>query len=122
MDSILLSIKALLGIDEFYTQFDNELILFINGAISQLIQIGVDQDSGFRITGQDETWEQLFGTDVNLEMAKTYIFIKVRLLFDPPANSFIVDAYKKEADELASRLTWQWDQNHPKITPTVDNE
>lgn len=113
-ESILTSIKALLGIGEDYTQFDTELVLLINGAISKLIQVGVGPDEGFTISGVTETWDELFDNAKNVEMAKTYIYLDVRVLFDPPSNSFVVDAFNKEKDELASRLTWQWDANHPR--------
>ena len=114
MESILTSIKAMLGIDEHDPAFDGELVVLINGAISKLIQIGVGPNEGFTITGTTETWDELFGSDVNLEMARTYVYISVRLLFDPPGNAFIVSAFQKEQEELATRLCWQWDQNHPR--------
>lgn len=118
MESILTSIKALLGIDERDTAFDGELVVLINGALSKLIQIGVGPDAGFTITGLTETWDEFFGGDRNLEMAKTYVYISVRLLFDPPGNAFIVSAFQKEQEELATRLCWQWDQNHPREAET----
>ena len=121
-ESILTSIKALLGIGSDYDQFDTELVLLINGAISKLIQIGVGPDDGFTISGVTETWDELFDDAKNVEMAKTYIYLDVRLLFDPPGNAFIVDAFQKEKDELASRLTWQWDQNHPREKEVKEDE
>lgn len=122
MESILTSIKAMLGIEANYTQFDNELILLINGSISKLIQIGVGPDNGFKITSAAETWSQLFGSDKNMDMAKNYIYLDVRVLFDPPSNSFVVDAFNKEKDELATRLAWQWDVNHPREEEVTEDD
>lgn len=113
-ESILTSIKALLGIGSDYDEFDTEIVLLINSAISKLIQIGVGPDEGFKISGTTETWGELFQDDKNVDMAKNYIYLDVRLMFDPPGNSFVVDAFQKEKDELASRLAWQWDVNHPR--------
>lgn len=114
MDSILTSIKAMLGIGSDYTQFDTELVIFINSSLSKLAQLGVGPDEGFVITDLTETWDELFGNFTNLEMVKNYIYIDVRLLFDPPGNSFIVDAFKKQQEELAWRITVAYDVNSKK--------
>jgi hypothetical protein len=91
--SIFNTIKALLGPDADYDVFDHDIIIFINSAISTLTQLGIGPASGFRITGPDETWEQLLGDYKDLESVKTYIYMKVKLAFDPPANSTVLGAY-----------------------------
>ena len=112
-ESILTSIKAMLGIESCYTQFDTELIMFINAAINKLIQIGVGPDEGFQITGIDETWDQLLGEYMNVELAKEYIYLDVRMIFDPPSNAFVMSAFKEHQEENAWRLSVSYDINHP---------
>ena len=113
-ESILTSIKLMLGISEEYTQFDSELVLFINAAINKLLQLGVGPDEGFQITGKDETWDELLEGYGNLELAKEYIYIDVRMLFDPPSNAFVMSAFKEHQEENAWRLTVAYDVNHPR--------
>ena len=114
MGSILTSIKIMLGLGSDYTPFDNELVIFINSALSKLTQLGVGPDEGFVLVDLTETWDDLLGDLTNLEMVKNYIYIDVRLLFDPPGNSFIVDAFKKQQEELAWRITVAYDINSKK--------
>ena len=103
-ESILNSIKALLGPDSDYTVFDPDLIIFINSAISTLTQVGVGPKTGFRIEGEGEEWEDFLGDAENLDMVKNYVFMKVKILFDPPANSYLVTAYKEACEEIENRL------------------
>lgn len=104
MESILTSIKKLLGIEADYTHFDEELIIYINGAIGELNQIGAGVDS-FTVNGITETWADLLGDRVaDLAMAKTFVYLKVRLIFDPPSSSFLVSAITTQLAESAWRL------------------
>ena len=106
MESILTSIKKLLGITEDYEAFDTDIIIFINSALMALSQLGACPD-GFSITGKDETWENL-GVPINkLEAIKTYIYLKVRLAFDPPTNSFVIDSINKQIHENEWRIILQ---------------
>lgn len=109
-DSILTSIKKLLGITEDYEYFDTDIIIHINTAIMILNQMGVGAVN-FHITGKDETWADLLGTDNTvLEMAKTYIYLKVRLIFDPPATGGgVMDAINNTIKELEWRLNSEVD-------------
>lgn len=104
MDSILLSIKKLLGITEAYDHFDNDLILHINTTFSILHQLGVGPEDGFVIKGEKETWEMFLSDDKKLEMAKTLIFLKVKLLFDPPQSSSVLESYNNTISELMWRI------------------
>lgn len=107
-DSILTSIKKLLGIDEGYDAFDTDIIIHINSVLMHLNQLGVGPDQPFSITGDSETWADFLGDKVTeFEAVKTFIYIKVRLIFDPPTNSFVVDAYDKTAKEYEWRLIVQ---------------
>lgn len=104
MDSILTSIKKLLGISSDYTHFDEDLIIQINSAFSALTQLGVGPIEGFEITDATSTWSE-FIDDPRLNFAKTYIQIKVKLAFDPPTSSALIESYNRQLDELTWRLT-----------------
>ena len=114
MDSILSSIKKLLGIDESYEHFDGDIIFHINSALMALTQIGVGPEEGFSISDKTATWNNFIGTD-KLESAKLYIFCKVRLGFDPPSSSFVLEAIERQAKELEWRLNVQVDKPVPEV-------
>ncbi len=103
-DSILKSIKHLLLIPDADTQFDNDIIVHVNTVLSNLVQMGVGPKDGFVITGNSETWSDFIGDDPKLQPAKTYVYIKVRMIFDPPSSSAVMDAYNRQASELEYRL------------------
>lgn len=104
MDSILTSIKKLLGISSDYTHFDTDIIMQINSAFSALTQLGVGPAEGFEIQDANTTWRE-FIDDPRLNFAKTYVQIRVRLAFDPPTSSALIESYNRQLDELAWRLT-----------------
>ena len=104
-ESILETIKRLLGGNIEGDYFDDELIIDINSTMSILTQLGVGPKDGFAITKDgNEDWESYIGDRQDIEMVKTYIYAKVRLMFDPPSNSFLVDSMKKLCDEFEWRL------------------
>ncbi len=104
-ESILLSVKALLGPDADYDVFDQDIVIFINSAIATLTQLGIGPSEGFEITGEEETWEDFLGGDMRrINSVKTYIFMKVRLAFDPPASSYVLSAYEDSCKEFEWRL------------------
>lgn len=103
-DSILISIKSLLGPDADYDVFDTDIIIFINSAIATLTQLGVGPSNGFRITGESETWSQFIGDRMDLDSVKSYIYMKVKIAFDPPVNGSVLDAYEKMCEEYEWRL------------------
>ena len=84
MDSILTSIKKLLGITEDYENFDADIIMHINSVFMTLRQIGVGPEEGFFIEDKSATWTDFMGDETKIESVKTYMYMKVRLLFDPP--------------------------------------
>lgn len=104
MDSILISIKKLLGIMEDDLSFDAELIIHINTAIAVLTQLGVGPETGFKITGDTEIWDSLIGVRRDLDSIKSVIYYRVRLSFDPPQNSFLVESLRKQCEELEWRI------------------
>ena len=103
-ESILKSIKSLLGPDSDYDVFDSDLILFINSALATLTQVGVGPATGFRIEGEGDMWEDFLGDAENLDSVKNYVYMKVKMVFDPPANSYLVTAYKEACEEIENRL------------------
>lgn len=107
-DSILLTVKKMLGIAEEYLAFDIDLIVNINSVFLTLNQLGIGPTVPFRIEGTDETWTDFLGDQRNkVAGVETYVYLKTRLLFDPPTNSFLVDAMQKQCDELEWRLNIQ---------------
>lgn len=103
MESILDSIKKGLSIPEESQDFDPELIMFINSAFSTLNQLGVGPDEGYEITGRDETWVD-YNTDRRVGDLKSYIYLKVRMLFDPPSIAVLTNSFQSQIDELEWRL------------------
>jgi hypothetical protein len=104
MESILTSIKKLLGIAEEYTHFDTDLIMHINSVLSILTQIGVGPSEGFSIKDKNNVWEDFITEDSKLELVKSYIYMKVKLLFDPPLSSAVIESTNRMISELEWRI------------------
>lgn len=115
-ESILTSIKKLLGIAEEYTQFDTDLIIHINTVLSVLGQIGVGVESRQPITDKNTTWESVIGTESKLDMVKSYVYLKVKLLFDPPQSSAVLDTINRNIGELEWRIFVETDPEIPNDT------
>lgn len=123
-DSILDSTKKILGIGKDNTDFDPEILLHINSVFSTLNQLGIGPDAGFMIEDSTPTWDLFLGGDPRLNSVKTYVYLRVRLLFDPPTTSYLIDAVKQQLQELEWRLNVQregvsWTDPNP-VTTTVD--
>lgn len=104
MDSILTSIKKLLGIAEEYTQFDDDIIMHINTVFLNLTQLGVGPEEGFLIEDDTADWEDFIDDNAQLQAVKTYVYLKVKLLFDPPLSSSVIEAMNRQIAELEWRL------------------
>ena len=103
-DSILTSVKKLLGITEECTDFDSDIIMHINSTLMILTQIGVGPPEGFFIEDETVSWVD-FIEDINkLEAVKTYVYMRVRLMFDPPSSSAVMEAMNRTISELEWRL------------------
>lgn len=103
-ESILASIKKLIGIEDTETYFDSDIVTGINSAFSSLNQIGIGPDDGFSISDETKIWSDYL-TDVRtLELVKSYVHLKTKLLFDPPSSSSIIDIINKEISEFEWRL------------------
>lgn len=98
-DSILKTIRHLIGPSEDYSYFDTDLIIHINAAFSRLCQLGVGPEKPFRITGEQESWCD-FMAHGYLEEVKQYIYLSVKLIFDPPTSSSVQNAYKEQMEKL----------------------
>ena len=105
MESILKSIKQLLGIDESETHFDLDVIININSVFSILNQMGVGPAETFSIIDDSSNWSEFIDDDARFNDVKTYMFLKVKMAFDPPTNSNILSAMERQISELEWRLT-----------------
>lgn len=103
-DSILTSIKKLLGIHEDDESFDADIMVHINTVFMILNQLGVGPKSGFRIQDASTTWDEYITDEDDLDSVKTYIYLKVKLIFDPSASSVVTQAIKENIAELEWRI------------------
>lgn len=104
MDSILTSIKKLLGIAEDYTHFDNDIIMHINSVFMVLTQLGVGPEEGFVIEDDKMYWEDFIEDPMTLQAVKSYMYLKVKLLFDPPSSSSVMESTNRMISEYEWRL------------------
>lgn len=104
-ESILNSIKKLLGITEDYTHFDADIVMHINTILATLNQLGIGPENGFAIEDEDAEWKDLLGDDTRLNLVKSYVHLKVRLLFDPPLSSSVLEAINNSIKELEWRIS-----------------
>lgn len=103
--SILISIKKMLGIEEEYEQFDLDITIHINTAFAVLHQMGVGPKEGFRITDKSQTWDDFMVLSAsNLDIVKNYIYMKVKLAFDPPLSSANIETFNKLISEYEWRM------------------
>ena len=105
MESILTSIKKLLGIAEEYEHFDTDLILHINSVLAILTQMGVGPANGFSISDKSALWRDfILPIDGRLEFVKSYVHLKVKLIFDPPMSSSVMESMNRMISELEWRI------------------
>lgn len=103
--SILLSVKKMLGLDANYTWFDQDIIMHINSVFLTISQIGIGPEEPYQISGSQETWTDFANLcEYPINALTSYMYLKVRMLFDPPTSSFILDSYKNLAQELEWRM------------------
>ena len=113
VNSILNDIKKLLGLDPEYKVFDTDVIIHINSAFWRLRQLGVGVDN-FTISGASETWDNYLGEDMSkMEVVKTFIYLYVRLLFDPPTNNAsLFNAYQQQLEKYESLIVYEADPHY----------
>lgn len=112
-ESILNSMKLMLGMEPDYNAFNTDLIIHINSILSKLTQVAVGPPEGFQlplVNPETSKWEDFIGANnPKLNMVKTYVYLQLRMLFDPPQNSFTQEAMRSEAEELLWRLNVEAD-------------
>jgi hypothetical protein len=111
MESILTSVKEFLGPGADDTHFDPQIIMHINSVFADLEQLGVGPSGGFAIEDDTSVWTEYLPKDSKkFESVKSYIFLRVKLLFDPPLNAAVLESMQKQADK------WEWRLNHAAET------
>lgn len=123
-ESILGTVKKALGMEQDVDAFDEVLVMHINTALSVLTQLGAGPEDGLYITGNDVTWKQLIGENSLLSLVKTYVCQKVRLIFDPPLTSSVLDAMERSLKEMEWRILAVTDisADSGDVTECVDRE
>ena len=119
--SILTSTKKILGIEASYQAFDLDILTYINSAFSTLNQLGIGPEDGFMIEDATPTWDSFIGSDSRLNSVKNYVYLSVRLIFDPPATSYAIEALNQQKKELEWRLNvyregTAWVDPDPELT------
>jgi hypothetical protein len=102
--SVLKSVKKVLGIEASNTSFDLDILIHINSAFATLNQLGIGPDDGFEIEDDSAEWSSFYGSDPRYNAIRTYVWLKVRILFDPPQTSYAVEALKDQIREHEWRL------------------
>ena len=115
-DSILMTIRKLVCGDPYADHFDTDLLVHINACFSILNQLGVGPENGFVVTDETQSWSSYSDNDLILNMVKTYVTLKVRVIFDPPLTSSVLEAMNKEISQLEWRLNVAVDPVKPTST------
>jgi hypothetical protein len=124
--SILTGTKKILGIPEDYTVFDTDIITHINSVFSTLTQLGIGPPEGFMIEDDTTMWSDYIPDDMEFNSVKSYMYLRVRLLFDPPTTSYLIGAFEKQVSELEWRLNvhreetgWTYPDDGDRVWPIV---
>lgn len=121
-ESILIYVKKLLGIQEDYTHFDPDVIYGINAAFGVLTQLGVGPEEGFMISDDSAKWNDFVSDTSRLSLIKPYVYLKTRLLFDPPSSNTLIDSINKTISEYEFRLyvASDGDEAFPKLLDEIN--
>ena len=124
VESILDSVKAMHGIESADTSFDKELIMHINGALMVMTELGVGPLAGYSITSKDQTWTEFLQGRTDLDLVFNDVHLRVKLIFDPPQNSFLVTAIERQIKECDWRIeAWHKPGTHIVAEePTLEDE
>lgn len=125
IESILNSTKKSLGIEPEYEAFDDQITGHINSVFSTLDQLGVGPEGGYMIESADETWADFLGTDPRYNAVKSYMYLRVRLLWDPPATSFAIASMERQCEQMEWRLNVVRESDswvNPLPTPLPEDE
>lgn len=123
-DSILDSVKKVLNLAPDYAAFDQDVIMHINAVFSDLQLLGVGPEAGFAITDSSTLWSAFLGGDPRLNLVKSYMFLRVRMLFDPPTLGYMITAMEKQIEEFAWKINVQresvaWVDPDPDLNATI---
>lgn len=119
-DSILDSTKKVLGIDPAYVAFDQDITTFINSTFAKLYQLGVGPENGYAITDKTDNWVDYLADDLTLNDVQAYVYLSVRLLFDPPQTAYLIQAFERQLDELGFRINVRREEiKYPWNVPVV---
>lgn len=125
MSSILTDTKKVLSIADEYEAFDLDIMLHINSVFATLNELGLGPEEGFMIGDKNAEWSDFIDDDIGLTSVKTYVCLRVRLLFDPPQTSYLIAALERQIDELTWRLSTKreatgWiDPDPPVLTDNI---
>lgn len=119
-NSILDCTRKMVGVSDTDNTFDLDLITHINTALAVLNQLGVGPDLGFAIEDDVATWPDFLGDDLAMNLVKTYVYLYVRLLFDPPASGYLKDALEKQKTELEVRINLVRECRLPPVVTVVE--
>lgn len=119
MSSILNDTKKVLGLEADYDAFDLDILMHINSVFTVLEQLGIGPAGGFAIEDATAEWDAFLAGDPRLNSVKTFVFLRVRLLFDPPSTSYLITASEKQAEELAWRLSTYRETQVVRTSETV---
>lgn len=114
-ESILNSIKKVLGIDPSYDVFDVDILMHINSVFADLHQIGAAPNSPIKVMDETTVWDDFIQGKENVDMVQTYVALRVRLLFDPPTSAYGIESLQKQADKLEWRLNVLEDVFNPPM-------
>lgn len=103
-ESILTSVKKMLGPEEDYTHYDSDIIVHINSVLATLTELGVGPEDGFVISDNSATWTDFISDDKLLKLVPTYVYLKVRLAFDPPTTAAVLESFDRQAKEYEWRI------------------
>lgn len=121
-ESILDEIKQTMGISKDVTVFDTDVRIHINSALGTLSQLGIGPEGGFEVIDSAQVWSDLLLTDLNFNPVKTYVYLRVKMLFDPPPNSWITVAMKEQIEQLEWRLNVVREDKIPIPEPPPEDE
>ena len=110
-ESILTTIKKLLGVPEDYEHFDTDIIIHINSVFMILNQLGVGPSDGFSISDKTAVWSDFVSDNKKFEAIKSYVYMKVRLMFDPPSQSSVMECMNRMINEMEWRLNSEAESN-----------
>ena len=119
-DSILKTIKHMLGIEDDDTHFDTDIIHAINSAFFVLNQLGIGPEEPYEINGDNETWTSFDPENSKFNAVKEFIYLKTRMVFDPPQSGTVINEFNKQLDELTWRLTAHHDIQEGRVDDNTD--